>query len=338
MTDRPLRIGTRGSRLALAQAYETRRRLAAVHGWADDDLEARCEIHKISTAGDRIQDKALRAFGGKGLFTKEIEDALLDGRIDLAVHSMIITPAPAAVYLNGKEIEYNASGPTQLPEGLTLTAFLPREDPRDAFFGRACARLADLPAGAVVGAASLRRQAQVLRARPDLKVETIRGTVETRLRKLADGEVDATFLALAGLRRLGLADKASSICETDDMLPAVAQGAIGLEIRDDDEATRAALAPINDRETEIRLSAERAFLAVLDGSCRTPMACLAERDGDALRVRGEILSPDGAQAFGGARRGALGADPRADAAELGRDLGADLAAQAGPVFLDAIRG
>ncbi|MEM6850679.1 MAG: hydroxymethylbilane synthase [Pseudomonadota bacterium] len=314
-----LNIGTRGSPLALAQSRETLQRLADAHGWpSEEKIREKADIVTIVTSGDKIQDKALRAFGGKGLFTKEIEDALLDGRIDLAVHSM-------------KDV------PTKLPDGLRLCAFLPREDPRDAFISHKAKSLEELPAGSVVGAASIRRQAQVLKARPDLKVETIRGTVETRLRKLADGEVDATFLALAGLRRLGLADKPTAICEVDDMLPAVAQAAIGLEVRSDDAETLGMLAPLNHRETEIRLSAERAFLAALDGSCRTPIAALAELDGDALRFRGQVLAPDGKESHDVDRSIRLERDPVAEAYELGAKAGDDIAKAAGPAFLDAIK-
>lgn len=296
----PLRIGTRGSPLALAQAHETRARLAAAH----PDLAApdATEIVVINTTGDMLLDRTLADAGGKGLFTKEIEEALLDGRIDLAVHSM-------------KDV------PTALPPGLEIAALLPREDPRDAFFSRSGVGLDALPAGAVLGTAGLRRQAQILERRPDIKIVPLRGNVQTRLRKLAAGEVDAMLLALAGLRRLGLADKLTEVLEPDVMLPAVAQGAIGIEIRADDAATRARLAPIACAATERRVTAERALLAALDGSCRTPIAALAVLSGDGARLslRAKALSHDGRQAFAATVEGAA-----ADAAALGAEAGADI--------------
>lgn len=299
-----VRIGTRGSALALWQAHEVRDRLCAARGFEIDDVDVRI----IKTSGDRIQDKALREFGGKGLFTKEIEDALLSGDIDLAVHSM-------------KDM------PTALPDGLVIAALLPREDVRDAFLSPKAASLADLAQGAVVGTSSLRRQAQVKRLRPDLKVVTYRGNVQTRLQKLEDGVVDATLLALAGLKRLGLEDHVTAIVEAADMLPAVAQGAIGVEIRAGDARMEDLLAPLHDSETGIRLAAERAFLARLDGSCRTPIAGLAELDSGRLHFRGLILSPDGAECHETSRAGA----PES-AAEMGEDAGAELLGRAGPDF------
>ena len=249
-----LKIGTRGSQLALAQAEEVRRRLAAAH----DDLkpEGAVEIVVIKTSGDRIQDRALAEIGGKGLFTKEIEEALLEGAIDLAVHSM-------------KDV------PTWLPDGLEITTILPREDPRDALFAGPVKSIAELPQGAVVGTSSLRRQAQVLMTRPDLEVVTLRGNVQTRLRKLAEGQVDATLLAVAGLKRLGQEEMIGAALAPEEMLPAVAQGAIGLETRIGDEAVAARLESLNDPVSERRVAAERACLEVLDGSCRTPFAALA---------------------------------------------------------------
>ncbi|MFQ6017626.1 MAG: hydroxymethylbilane synthase, partial [Kiloniellaceae bacterium] len=254
-----LRLGTRGSPLALAQTREVRARLAA----ASPELvpQGAVEIVVIKTTGDKVQNRPLAEIGGKGLFTKEIEEALLDGRVDAAVHSM-------------KDL------PTWLPEGLAVSAILPREDPRDAFFSPHGSSLAALPAGAVVGTASLRRQAQVLLARPDLTVTPLRGNVETRLRKLDEGQVDATLLAVAGLRRLGLGDRIAAVLPPEVMLPAVAQGAIGVEIRSDDERTRGLLDALNDRGSQRRVAAERACLAALEGSCRTPIAALAELDGD----------------------------------------------------------
>lgn len=302
-----LRIGTRGSPLALAQAHEVRARLLAAHAGLE---EKAVEIVVITTSGDRIQSRALREFGGKGLFTKEIEEALLDGRIDMAVHSM-------------KDM------PTELPAGLVLPCLLPREDPRDVFLSPVAASLAELPAGAVVGTASLRRQAQVRHRRPDLRVVTFRGSVNTRLRKLADGEAQATFLALAGLRRLDMSEVATCAMPVEDMLPAVAQGAIGIEIRETDEAVAAVLAPLHDDETGTCVAAERAFLAALDGSCRTPIAGLARLDGDRLAFRGQILRPDGSESLEASRSGGPG-----DAVRMGREAGEALRAEAGPGFFD----
>ncbi len=249
-----LRLGTRGSPLALAQANEVRARLIAAH--PELAAEDAVEIVAITTTGDKIQDRTLAEIGGKGLFTKEIEEALLAGRIDAAVHSM-------------KDV------PTWLPEGLEISTILPREDPRDALFSTGGQDLAGLPAGSVVGTASLRRQAQVLLARPDLRVVPLRGNVQTRLRKLAEGQVDATLLAMAGLKRLGKSGEVSAVLAPEVMLPAVAQGAIGIEVRGDDASTRDTLAALDDADSAIRVAAERACLAVLDGSCRTPIAAFA---------------------------------------------------------------
>jgi hydroxymethylbilane synthase len=307
-----LRLGTRGSPLALAQANEVRARLAAAHPELSE--QAAVEIVVIKTTGDQVQDRTLAEIGGKGLFTKEIEDALLAGRIDAAVHSM-------------KDV------PTWLPEGLEISTILPREDPRDAIFSAGGQDLAGLPAGSVVGTASLRRQAQVLLARPDLKVVPLRGNVETRLRKLAEGQVDATLLAMAGLKRLGKAGEVSAVLAPEDMLPAVAQGAIGLEIRADDEAVRGLLAALDDKDSAIRVAAERACLEVLDGSCRTPIAAFAELEagGAEIRLRALVALPDGSQAHRAERRGSA-----AEGAALGRDAGAELRAAAGPAFFTAL--
>lgn len=306
--DRPVRIGTRGSPLALAQAHETRDRLRAAHGLP----ETAFEIVVIKTTGDKVLDRPLSEIGGKGLFTKEIEEALLDGSIHLAVHSM-------------KDM------PTEQPEGLALTAYLPREDVRDAFVStRHAGGLAALPQGATVGSSSLRRRAQLLNRRPDLKVVEFRGNVQTRLRKLNDGVAEATFLAVAGLRRLGMDDLVRDPIPTDDMLPAVAQGAIGIEQRAADDDVSVLLAPLNDGPTALRLAAERAFLAGLDGSCRTPIGGLAELHGDRLRFRGEILRPDGSQRHATEREG-----PAVDAARLGADAAAELRARGGPGFFEA---
>jgi hydroxymethylbilane synthase len=299
-----IRIGTRGSRLALAQAHETRDRLVAAHGLKPEDIE----IVVIETTGDRVQDRPLSEIGGKGLFTKEIEEALLEGRIELAVHSM-------------KDM------PTVLPEGLEISCLLPREDVRDAFISPKAASLAELPKGAIVGSSSLRRQAQIKAKRPDLQVITYRGNVETRLRKLSEGVADATLLACAGLRRLGLAKKITSVISTDEMLPAVAQGAIGIEIASRDDRTRALLAVIHDEQTAIQLAAERTFLARLDGSCRTPIGGLAELDGDRMVFRGMILTPDGSVCHETRREG-----PVSDAAAMGDDAAAELLGRAGPEF------
>ena len=303
-----IRIGTRGSPLALAQAHMVRTALAAQNGVAEDAIE----LVTIRTSGDRIQDRPLSEAGGKGLFTKEIEEALLAGTIDLAVHS-------------AKDM------PTLLPEGLMLAACLPREDVRDAFISRKAASLRDLPQGAVVGTASLRRQAMVKRLRPDVSVVPLRGNVGTRIRKLEAGEVDATLLALAGLKRLGLADKATALLDVDEFLPAVGQGAITIEARADDARTRELLAKIDHAHTSVALVCERAFLAVLDGSCRTPIAGHATLNGDAIAFRGMILRPDGSEAFETTRAG-----DRRDAVALGADAGAELKAKAPPDFFSVV--
>lgn len=296
----PLRIGTRGSPLALWQAHEVRRCLMA----AFDLPEAALEICVIKVLGDQILDKALKDIGGKGLFTREIEEALLEGGIDIAVHSM-------------KDM------PTVQPDGLILNCYLPREDVRDAFVSPQHASLDDLPMGAVVGSSSLRRRAQLALRRPDLKLVEFRGNVQTRMKKLEDGVAEATFLAMAGLNRLGMAHVARSAIAVDDMLPAVAQGAIGIERRLDDARTQGMLDAIHDAQTGIRLAAERGFLARLDGSCETPIAGLAVIDGGNMHLRGEILRPDGSEVIRGERRGVVG-----DAALMGRDLAEELLGQA----------
>jgi hydroxymethylbilane synthase len=302
--DGALRIGTRGSPLALIQARLVGERLHARH----PDL-LRPEITVIRTTGDRIQDRKLDEIGGKGLFTKEIEEALLEGAIDLAVHSM-------------KDMA------TMLPAGLVIGAMLAREDPRDAWFSPHATTIAGLPKAARVGTSSLRRQAQILARRPDLQVTTLRGNVGTRLAKLAAGEAEATVLALAGLKRLGLADRATAILSTEEMLPAVGQGAIGIEIRGDDERMTALLASVDDRPTTAAVIAERACLAVLDGSCRTPIAALAEHEPSGmLRLRSLIALPDGSALRRDERRG-----PAASAVDLGQAAGEALRAGAGPAF------
>jgi hydroxymethylbilane synthase len=303
-----IRIATRGSPLALAQAGEVQRRLEVAHGHG----RLAFEIRAIKTTGDRIQDRPLADAGGKGLFTKEIEDALLAGEADIAVHSM-------------KDM------PTELPAGLTVTCFLPREDVRDAFISRRAPSLRALPQGAVVATSSLRRQAQVKHLRPDLTVVSMRGNVETRLRKLEEGVADATLLAMAGLNRLGLADSATAPVSIDEMLPAVAQGAIGVETRGDDIAMAQLVASINHEPTALTVTAERAFLAELEGSCRTPIAALAELDGNLLAFRGMILTPDGRQCYQTSRAGAP-----AEAIRLAEDAAAELLAKVGPDFLRAL--
>jgi hydroxymethylbilane synthase len=301
-----LRIGTRGSPLALAQARQVRERIAAAHGL---DAE-RIALDAIRTTGDMIRDRPLAEAGGKGLFTKEIEEALLAGRIDLAVHS-------------AKDL------PTVLPPGLAIAAVLPREDARDVFISRKAKSLRDLAHGASVGTASLRRQALVKHRRPDLVVRTLRGNVETRLRKLDAGEVDATLLALAGLKRLGLAAAATAVLPIDEFLPAVGQGIIAIEARGDDRRILELIEAVDHAETASALAAERAFLAVLDGSCRTPIAGHAVVSAGSLVIRGLIARPDGSAVLETERRGAVAA-----AVELGADAGGELKARAGAGFFD----
>ena len=306
MQTKPFRIGTRGSPLALAQAYETRDRLAAAHGIAPDMFE----IVPITTKGDRIADRALSEVGGKGLFTEELETKLLSGELDFAVHS-------------SKDMA------TKLPEGLHLSAFLPREDVRDAFIGRAAPKLIELPHGATVGSASLRRQALIRRLRPDLNVILFRGAVATRLRKLEDGLADATLLAFAGLKRLDMADVPTEVLEIKDFLPAPAQGAIGIESRIGDGRVDDLLAAVNHGPTYDAVSCERAFLSVLDGSCRTPIAGYAVCDGDEMHFSGLILTPDGQTSHSVEISGKC-----ADAASLGRKAGEDVRARAGTSFFE----
>ncbi|MCV2893578.1 hydroxymethylbilane synthase [Lentibacter sp. XHP0401] len=307
----PLKIGTRGSPLALAQAYETRARLAE----AFDLPHEAFEIVVIKTTGDDAaliaKDKPLKELGGKGLFTKEIEEQLLGGGIDIAVHSM-------------KDM------PTLQPAGLLLDTYLPREDVRDAFVCLKYKSLAEVPAGAVMGSSSLRRRAQLSVKRPDLVLTEFRGNVQTRLKKLEDGIADATFLAMAGLTRLGMIGQVpATAIELTDMLPAVAQGAIGIERRSDDTRVADMLAAIHHGETGQRLAAERSFLAALDGSCETPLAGLAELDGSTLRLRGEVLRPDGSEAINDDQSA-----PIEDGAALGREMAAKLLEQAGEGFFD----
>lgn len=299
-----IRIGSRGSPLAVAQANEVKRRLIAAHGLD----ESAVEILTFKTTGDRIQDRPLAQAGGKGLFTKEIEEALLAGEIELAVHSM-------------KDM------PTVLPDGLIIAAMLPREDVRDAFISVRFGSIAELPSGAIVGSSSLRRQAQVRRMRPDLQVIEFRGNVDTRLRKLEQGVADATFLACAGLNRLGQSDRITRVMPTEEMLPAVAQGAIGIEIRRDDDRIAHLVSALNHEPTSICVETERAFLARLEGSCRTPIAGLAELRDGAIQFRGLILTPDGSRFHEIERQGSP-----ADARAMGDDAGRELRAIAGPDF------
>jgi hydroxymethylbilane synthase len=304
MTQPLFKIGTRGSPLALAQAYETRNRLMAAHGLLEDQFE----IVVIKTTGDRIQDRPLGEIGGKGLFTKEIEEALLDGSIDMAVHSM-------------KDM------PVEQPAGLILDCYLPREDVRDAFVSLKYKSIAELPKGAKLGSSSLRRRAQILNRRPDINVVEFRGNVQTRLRKLDEGIADATFLAMAGLNRLGNADIAQSAIDTDDLLPAVAQGAIGIECREDNTLICDLLTAIADSDTAMRLVAERAFLKALDGSCQTPIAGLAILNGDQLTLQGQILRIDGSDEVSGEIIGAA-----KDGATLGHQLATELLEKSGGNF------
>jgi hydroxymethylbilane synthase len=307
MTQTPLtslKIGSRGSPLALAQAVEVRARL--MNFWKLP--ERAFEIVVIQTAGDRIQDRPLRLVGGKGLFVREIEDRLLDGSIDIAVHSM-------------KDM------PTVQPDGLLLDTYLSREDVRDAFISNTAKTITDLPTGCRVGTSSLRRRAQLLHIRPDLEVVEFRGNVQTRLKKLTDGVADCTFLAMAGLNRLDMSNIATMAIEPSLMLPAVAQGAIGIERRESDKVAAKFLEPIHHIETGQRLVAERAFLKELDGSCETPIAGLAVLNGTELFLLGEVLRPDGTDKLTGERRGSI-----TDATEMGQDLARDLHSQAGPEF------
>ena len=299
-----LKIGTRGSPLALYQANETRERLMAAHGLSEADIE----IVVITTTGDRVRDRPLSEIGGKGLFTKEIEEALFARDIHLAVHSMKDMPA-------------------RLPDGLTIAALLPREDVRDAFLSPVAGSIQALAQAATVGSSSVRRAAQLKRLRPDLNVIQFRGNVETRLRKLEEGVAQATFLAAAGLKRLGLAGKITSLVPTDMMLPAVAQGCIGIETREDDSATRALLAPLNHAASAVAVTCERAFLAALDGSCRTPLAGHATVTAGQISFRGHALTHDGVHCFETTRTGAA-----ADAERLGREAGEQVKAEGGSLI------
>ncbi len=302
----PLRIGTRGSPLALAQAAEARDRLADAFGLAGEAFE----IVVIATKGDLVLDRPLKDIGGKGLFTREIEEDLLSGSIDIAVHSM-------------KDM------PVRQPVGLLLDTHLPREDARDAFLSRACRGIQDLPEGAVVGSSSLRRRAQLAARRRDLRFVEFRGNVRTRLEKLEAGAAEATLLACAGLNRLGVKDAPARPVETDELLPAVAQGAIGIERRADDSRAARMLEAVNDAETNAALAAERAYLAALDGSCETPIAGHAVLDGGTLTLTGEILRPDGSEVICDSVPGAA-----EDGAAIGRELALRLLGRASEGFFD----
>ena len=308
--DHPLNIGTRGSPLALAQAYETRERLSKAFHLPFEAFN----IVVIKTTGDDRAlidaDRPLKEIGNKGLFTKEIEEAMIDGRIDIAVHSM-------------KDM------PVEQPDGLLLDTYLPREDVRDAFISHNVTAIAELPEAAIVGTSSLRRKAQLMNRRPDLNVVEFRGNLQTRLKKLEDGVASCTFLAMAGLNRLKMEEVPKTAIETDDMLPAIAQGAIGIERRADDVRAKEMLAAIHDTPTGQRLAAERTFLSELDGSCETPIAGLAELTGDTIRLRGEVLRPDGSTSHADEISGAI-----ADGANLGKTLARTLLDRAGPGFFD----
>lgn len=298
--DGPLRLGTRGSKLALVQANMVAARLGGA-----------CEIVVLKTSGDRIQDRSLADAGGKGLFVKELEDALLSGTIDLAVHSM-------------KDV------PVALPPGLVIAALLPREDPRDVFICAKARTLEDLPNGARIGTSSVRRAAQIARARPGLECVLLRGNVDTRLAKLDAGRMDAMLLALAGLKRLGLEARATQMLEGPKWLPALAQGAIGIEIRESDARAKTAVSVLNDADTAIALACERAFQDALGGSCRSPMAGLATFADGRLTFDGEVLAPDGREYVETHIETVLCGDPATAAARAGRDAGLAIRPRAEP--------
>ena len=301
MNEKPIRIGTRGSPLALAQAHMVRDLLAQAFPKAPP-----AEIVPIRTSGDAITDRSLADAGGKGLFTKEIDQQLLDGNVDIAVHS-------------AKDME------TWLPEGIVIGAALEREDPRDALIG--AASIADIPRNGRVGSASQRRQAQLLAVRPDLNVVLFRGNVATRIDKIAAGEADVTLLALAGLKRLGRADAADAILNTDEMLPSAGQGVIVIARCEGNEAAAQVLAPLNHAESLRCLLAERAMLDTLDGTCRTPIGGLAQMEGYLLRLNGLVAWPDGSSLV---RHAASG--PPDDPEALGRAVGQVLRDQIGPDY------
>ncbi|KAK4276280.1 hypothetical protein QN277_019245 [Acacia crassicarpa] len=307
-----IRIGTRGSPLALAQAYETRDKLMAIHSELAE--EGAIQIVVIKTTGDKILSQPLADIGGKGLFTKEIDEALINGEIDIAVHSM-------------KDV------PTYLPDETILPCNLQREDVRDAFISLSASSLADLPAGSIVGTASLRRKSQILHRYPSLNVQdNFRGNVQTRLRKLNEGVVQATLLALAGLKRLNMTENVTTTLSIDDMLPAVAQGAIGIACRNDDDKMAEYLASLNHEETRLAVACERAFLETLDGSCRTPIAGYACRTKDGCLFRGLVASPDGTRVLETSRSGPYAEE---DMVKMGKDAGKELLSRAGPGFFNS---
>ena len=290
----PLRLGTRGSKLARVQAGMVARLL--------QERGTACEIVPVRTTGDRILDRPLADAGGKGLFTKELEEALLSSAIDFAVHSM-------------KDVS------TALPEGLIIAAILPREDPSDVFIAKAARTLSELPAGARIGTSSVRRKAQILRSRPDVQCVPLRGNIDTRLAKLEAGETDAILLAMAGLKRLGVAGRVTSILNPEEWLPSLAQGAVGIEIRQTDSRTASLITALNEEAASTELACERAFQAALDGSCRTPIAGLARVEGKRLSFRGEVIAQDGSDSASTGFEIQLGADPRVEAARAGCEAG-----------------
>jgi hydroxymethylbilane synthase len=305
-----MKLGSRGSPLAMTQSRYVATLLARLIGETP-------AIESFITSGDRIADRRLQDAGGKGLFTKELDEALLDNRIDAAVHSL-------------KDL------PTLMPHGIALAAIPTREDPRDAFISPKARDLKSLPPGAVIGTASLRRQAQTLHLRPDLQVVTLRGSVETRLNRIGEGRMDATFLALAGLTRMGLQGHAASLVDVDQMPPAPGQGALAITCRADDARTLDVLTRLSDSRLEIAIAAERGFLHALDGSCRTPIGALARFKGDELHFLGEVLTPDGKKRWRREERLTLGADAKGDAARLGRKLGGEIRAEAGETFIQSL--
>ena len=310
MTKPFVRIASRGSPLALTQSRLVRAALAKAHGWSESEAEALCQIIAIKTTGDKIQDRPLYEAGGKGLFVKEIEEALLQGEADIAVHSMKDMPAV-------------------LPPGLTIAAVLEREDPHDVFVSGNKQPFSKLKRNARLGTSSVRRQAQALRLRPDLEIVPLRGNVETRLAKLAHGEADGTLLARAGLARLGIRLEGADVLE--DWLPALCQGAIGIEIRENDDEAATLVAAIDHWNTHVATACERGFLATLDGSCRTPVSGLARIEGTRLTFRGEVLTPDGRNVWTASRAIVVGDSTEAPekAEAIGRDAAREILETAG---------
>jgi hydroxymethylbilane synthase len=301
-----LRVGARGSKLARAQAELVRHALLA-------KTALRTDFVAVVTTGDRVRDRSLADIGGKGLFAKELEEALLSGLIDLAIHSMKDLPA-------------------QIPRGLRIAATPPRGDPADAFVSRKAERIEDLAKGARLGTSSVRRAAQIARIRPDLQIVPLRGNVDTRIAKLDGDQVDAIVLALAGLRRLGLAERATSVLDTEAWLPALGQGALAIEMRDRDTNRELVSQALDDTPTAIAVACERAFQAALDGSCRTPIAGLARIENHHLRFRGEVLAPDGSKSEETGFTLKLGSNPHAEAMRAGREAGLTVKERARPWF------